>query len=64
MPVPDHGGRKLNHAACYATMRQEITCQYKKRDRHDLEFFNTGKQLQRDGLYWHLGHREQESQDC
>ena len=43
-------------------MGEEIAGQDEERDRHDLEAFDAGEQLQRDRFSRHLGQREQEGQ--
>ena len=45
-------------------MSQEIAGQNEERYRHDLELFDAGKQLERNRVDRHFGHREQEGQDC
>ena len=62
IPVPDHRGGKIDHAARDAAMGQEIAGEDEERDRHDLEIVDAGKQFQRHRFGRHVGHGVDEGQ--
>jgi hypothetical protein len=45
VPVSDHRGREIDHAAGDAAMGEEIAGQDEERDRHDLEAVDPTKQF-------------------
>ena len=61
--VTDQRGRERDHAARDAAPGQEGAGKDEKRNRHDAEIVETGKQFQADAFDRHLRHREQEGQN-
>ena len=53
IPMADHRGGELDHAAGDAAMGEEIAGQDEERDRHDLEVLDAGEQLERHRLDRH-----------
>ena len=55
IPMPDHGGREADHAPRDPAMGEEAAGQDEERDRHDLEAFQPGEQLERNRFRTHVG---------
>ena len=62
VPVADHRRGEVDHALRHPAVRQEVARQDEERDRHDLELFDAGEELERDRLDRHLGQEEQEGE--
>jgi hypothetical protein len=60
--MTDQRGGEGDHPPRDAAAGQESAGQDEKRNRHDSEIIQTGKQFQADALDRHLGHREQEGE--
>ncbi len=58
-----HGHGKADHASRNAAVRQKGTCQNEERDRHDLELFHAGEELQRHRIDRDIGDEEEHGQN-